>query len=236
MVKLNIINIFDNDNKNAPSTNFIDFPEELLSIKCAKKAVQMVYYVDYAIKHHSTAHTKERWAVSGTTKKTYKQKGTGKARHSTLRAAQFRGGGITFGPIYAEKKMKINKNARTVATLACLNDHVKRGTIFVVDNFSLNEPKTKKAFAALSNLLNYNNISNSLQSIGCLLVGDSNDLSYSNFALATKNLIGVKFISDKHINVTDFLCHGIIVMTRSALENVIHNFNAKMNSNIIDNY
>lgn len=230
MVKLNIVDIFDS--KNTLSVNSMNFPDELLSIKCAKKAVQMVYYVDFAVKHHSTAHTKERWAVSGTTKKAYKQKGTGRARHSTLRAAQFRGGGVTFGPLYSEKKMKINKNTRAVATLACLNDHVKRGTIFVVDNFSLNESKTKQAFGALSNLFNINNVSNSIKSIGCLLVGDSNDLSSSNFALATRNIIGVKFICDKHVNVTDFLCHGIIVMTRSALENVIHNFNVKMNCNI----
>ena len=223
MVVLDVVNIF---NSNAVVGN-CEFPDELMDLSCSPKAVQMVYYVDFAVRHRSTAHTKERWAVAGTTKKMFRQKGTGNARHGTARAGQMRGGGVTFGPTYSEKKMKINKTMRLIATLTCLNNHIKRGTLCVVDNFTMQEVKTKQAFKVISELSELK-FHSSVKKLHCLVVSDSGDPLVNNFMLSSRNIVGVKSISNSYINVMDLVSNGFLIVSKSALLNIIDSFKEKL--------
>ncbi len=122
----------------------IDYPDQLLSLRCKDNALQMVYQAEYAMRNRSFSHTKDRGEVSGTTKKMYRQKGTGGARHGSRRVSQFRGGGVTFGPKFALRKIKVNKNLRLLVVLTALNKHIDRGSLIVLDALHASSYKTKE--------------------------------------------------------------------------------------------
>lgn len=228
MVLLNVIDIF---NKNSYEEK-VNFPDEFFYFACSDAAIQTVYYVDNAVAKRSNAHTKERWAVSGTTKKAYKQKGTGRARHGTLRAGQFRGGGITFGPLNAAKKMKINKNLRSSATFSCLIKHIERGTLIVANDFTMSEVKTKVFSSALLQLkkkfLEETNNAHVVKNLNCLLVGDYNDPLMNNCMLSSRNIVGVKFICNSYLNVVDLVSSNFLVISKSALLKIVDKFKEKL--------
>lgn len=99
------------------------------------------------------AHTKTRGEVSGGGKKPWKQKGTGRARHGSIRSPIWRGGGVTFGPRQDRNfKVKINKKVRQAAFLMGLSDKVKNQSLVLVDNLELAEPKTKMFANVLTKL------------------------------------------------------------------------------------
>lgn len=233
MVELNVLDIF---NPGKAPLEKIEFPDELFYLACSENAIQMVYYIDNAIRKRSNAHTKERWAVAGTTKKAYKQKGTGRARHGTLRASQFRGGGVTFGPLNAEKRMKVNKNLRSIATFTALMEHIQKGTLVVANDFAMSEVKTKTAFNALTGLKkdllkDSSECSEGFlksKNVGCLLVGDSNDVLANNMILSSRNIVGVKFICDSYLNVYDLVRTNFLVMSKSALIKIINKFKERL--------
>jgi large subunit ribosomal protein L4 len=232
MVQLNVLNIF---NQGSSPSETIEFPDELFFLACSENAIQTVYYIDNAVRKRSNAHTKERWAVSGTTKKAYKQKGTGRARHGTLRASQFRGGGVTFGPLSCEKRMKVNKKLRMTATFTALMEHIQKGTLVVANDFVMQEIKTKTAFDALSSVRNslikdtiFSENFASRKSLGCLLIGDSNDVLSDKFTLSSRNIVGVKFICDSHLNVFDLVTTNFLIISKSALMKVISKFKERL--------
>jgi large subunit ribosomal protein L4 len=232
MVELNVLNIFNPGE--APSEK-IDFPDELFYLACSENALQMVYYVDNAIKKKSDAHTKERWAVVGSTKKLYKQKGTGGARHGTKRAGQFRGGAVTFGPLSVKKRMKINKNLRVIATFTALMEHIQKGTLVVANDFVMPEVKTRIASKALTDVrLSLVKQSEEMsrfvdrKNMGCLLIGDSNDVLVNNMMLSSRNICGVKFIFDSYLNVFDLMRSNFLIISKSVLLKIINKFKERL--------
>ena len=101
----------------------------------------------------STAHTKTRGEIRGGGKKPWKQKGTGRARHGSIRSPIWRGGGITFGPRNDRNYFKkMNAQARKTALLGALSDKADSGNIIVLDDFKNDKPKTKEMFKMLTAL------------------------------------------------------------------------------------
>ncbi len=99
-----------------------------------------------------THQVKERGEVRGTTKKMYKQKGTGGARHGSKRGAQFRGGGIIFGPVYRSHAFSLPKKIRQLGLKMALSEKLKQGNLIIVDDLSLNNAKTKDALKRFEGL------------------------------------------------------------------------------------
>jgi len=231
MIRLVVKNIFNIEEDKGD----FDFPENLSSLRCTNRSIQMVYSVDLALRKRSFAHTKERGDVSGTTKKVYRQKGTGGARHGTLRASQFRGGGVTFGPRFSERKIRINKKLRVLAVLTCLNKHIDRGSLIVVNDLKADNFKTKNTISSLQHFFSKKfgdesfNVESFLKKSGCLFVDSvsAND-DVRNFALSSRNVVGVKLIDENALNVTDFLSHGVVCMTLDALKKAITRFYEKL--------
>jgi len=96
----------------------------------------------------SSAHTKNRSAVSGGGKKPFAQKGGGRARQGSIRAPQFRGGGVVFGPTNAKNyTQKVNKKQKRLALMHAIADKVANEKVFVVDSISVESGKTKDADA-----------------------------------------------------------------------------------------
>ena len=212
----------------------------------------MVYSVDYAMKNRSFSHTKDRGEVEGTTKKMYRQKGTGGARHGTMRASQFRGGGITFGPKFSLKRIKINKNLKFLAVLTALNKHIARGSLFIFDKLSCSSLKAKefniRLFTFFQNCIFDNCLEKQLligpnakiknqkyeiflKKTGCIFIDrfNINDVEESrNFLFASRNIVGLKSLNAESLNISDLMNYGVVCMTKDALINVIEKFQSKL--------
>ncbi len=135
--------VYTMDGKTADT---ISLPEDIFGAPWKNDLVQQVIVAIQANARTPIAHTKMRGEVRGGGKKPWKQKGTGRARHGSIRSPIWRGGGVTHGP-RAERSFaqKINRKMRFAALTAVLSRKLKRGEIIFVDALSFKEPKTQKA-------------------------------------------------------------------------------------------
>lgn len=155
-----------------------------------------------------THKVKGRSEVRGGGRKPWKQKGTGRARQGSIRAPQWKGGGVVFGPTPRSYAYKLPKKVRRLAIKSALSSKVIDNTIIVLDQLALNAPKTKE-FAAILNNLKVDR--------KALVVTSNFD---ENVALSTRNLPGVKFVSAEGLNVRDVLVYDKLIITKEAAEKV----------------
>ncbi len=154
-----------------------------------------------------THAVKGRSDVSRTSKKLYRQKGTGRARHGARTANIFVGGGIVFGPTPRSHDFKINKKVRELALRSMLSLKAKENNLIICEDLNLATNKTKDLSAILSKLdLN-----------SALFVDFGN---FDNFKQACSNLYRIDVLPTIGLNVYDGLRHEKIVLTRSAVENI----------------
>ena len=155
-----------------------------------------------------THAVKNRSAVSGGGRKPWKQKGTGRARQGTIRAPQWRGGGIVFGPTPRSYSYKMPKKMRRLALRSALSYKVQESALTVVDAFQFDAPKTKEFKTALSNLKQPKKV---------LVVTDSEDV---NVELSARNIPGVQVSTAQGLNVLDITSADSVVITESAAKKV----------------
>ncbi|MFD2615214.1 50S ribosomal protein L4 [Paenibacillus gansuensis] len=155
-----------------------------------------------------THKVKGRSEVRGGGRKPWKQKGTGRARQGSIRAPQWKGGGIVFGPTPRSYGFKLPKKVRRLAIKSALSSKVIGGEIIVLDQLVMNQPKTKEFTAILKNL----NVDRK-----ALVVAASYD---DNVALSARNIPGVKFVTAEGINVLDVLVYDKLIITKEAVEKV----------------
>ena len=136
-----------------------------------------------------TASVKTRAEVSGGGRKPYRQKGTGNARQGSIRASQYRHGGIAFGPVPRDYSKKMNKKEREIAIKSALSDKFQNKELIVVDNIKVESNKTKE-------ILGYLNILKA--DAKTLIVTNTED---DKLLLATRNLENVLTINPVNINV-----------------------------------
>ncbi|MDI7865185.1 50S ribosomal protein L4 [Rhizobiaceae bacterium n13] len=159
-----------------------------------------------AKKQQGTHQSKGRADVSRTGAKMYKQKGTGRARHHSARAPQFRGGGKAHGPVARSHEHDLPKKVRALALRHALSAKLKADELIVIDALVAAEAKTK-------------NLTGSLASLGltnALIIGGA-ELD-SNFALAAKNIPNIDVLPVQGINVYDILRRGKLVLSKAAVE------------------
>ncbi len=154
-----------------------------------------------------THAVKGRSDVSRTSKKLYRQKGTGNARHGARTANIFIGGGIVFGPTPRSHEFKVNKKVRELALRSMLSSKVRENNLIVCEDLNLTTNKTKDLSAML----------NKLNLKSALFVDFGN---FDNFKQACSNLYCIDVLSTIGLNVYDGLRHEKIVLTRSAVENI----------------
>jgi len=153
-----------------------------------------------------THRTKGRSEINRTTKKMYKQKGTGNARHGAASAPQFRGGGRAFGPVVRSHAIDLPKKVRALALKHALSSKVKSERIVVLDKVSLADAKTK-AFKERLGALGWNSV----------LIIDGPEVE-QNVALAARNLPYVDVLPIQGINVYDILRREKLVLTTAAID------------------
>ncbi len=147
--------------------------------------------------------TKTKGEVSGSGKKPWKQKGTGRARVGTIRSPLWRGGGITFGPQPGGKVLKVNKKIVQLAARSVLSSKYKGKMLIVIDGFNLDKIKTKVVYEIFKKL----GINNALVVL---------DSSNPNFQLSARNIDKIKIIRNNTFNVYDAMKYKQLVMTEKA--------------------
>ena len=153
--------------------------------------------------------------VSRTSKKMYKQKGTGGARHGSRRAAQFVGGAKAHGPVVRSHAFDLPKKFRALALRHALSSKAKDGSLVVLDNVTLTEPKTAALRATLGNL----GLVNAL-----IIAGPEVD---ANFKLAARNIPNLDVLPNAGLNVYDVLRRKTLVLTKAAVEAIAERFSEK---------
>lgn len=153
-----------------------------------------------------THRTKGRSEINRTSKKMYKQKGTGNARHGAASAPQFRGGGRAFGPVVRSHAIDLPKKVRALALKHALSSKAKAEQIIVLDKASLDDPKTKALKDRFEKL-----------GIASVLVVDGAEVE-TNLALAARNLPYVDVLPIQGINVYDILRRDTLVLTKAAID------------------
>jgi len=166
---------------------------------------RMVRY-QLAKKQQGTHKTKSRSEIARTGAKMFKQKGTGRARHHSARAPQFRGGGRAHGPVVRSHEHDLPKKVRALALRHALSAKLKSEDLIVIDNLVASEAKTKALVGTFA----------SLGLTNVLFIGGA-DLD-SNFKLAAQNIPNVDVLPVQGINVYDILRRGKLVLSKAAVE------------------
>ncbi len=152
-----------------------------------------------------TRKTKSRAEVSGGGRKPWKQKGTGRARQGSIRATQWRGGGIAFGVDNRDYSFKINKKERSLALKSALTYKNKEKSVIVVDKIDLESLKTKE----VANMLETLNLSGKV----LFVTSDENE----NLYMASRNLGNVLVLMANEINCFDLVNADIVVLDETAV-------------------
>ena len=168
---------------------------------------RMVHY--QLNKRRSGNHkTKGISEVSGTGKKPYGQKGTGRARIGTLRAPQYVGGATIFGPVVRSHATELPKKQRVLALKTALSAKAASGQLVILDAAVATAPKTKDMIAKMKAL-----------GFGSALIVCGEELDH-NFALSTRNIPLIDVLPSDGANVYDILRHETLVLTKEAVENL----------------
>lgn len=166
-----------------------------------------------AKRHAGTSNTKSRSEVRGGGKKPWAQKGTGRARHGSIRSPIWVGGGVSHGPEPRDHDYQISKKKRRAALRAALSGRADQGNLRIVESFELSEIKTKRAVEALENL----------EASEALVVDTTerdpktNEVHHNDkLRLSVRNLPDVKYLAADGLNVEDILKYEVLVLTREA--------------------
>ena len=189
----------------------IDLPEAIFGLKWNADLVHQVMTGMESNKRAGTADTKTRGEVRGGGKKPWKQKGTGQARHGSIRSPIWKGGGVTHGPL-AEKnyKKKINKKMKMKALFTVLSDKAREGKILFVESADMKEIKTKNAAAmitAFSKIKGFEKLAYKKPAAFVTLTTLDEKVSKS-----IRNLPQISFGLTKDLNIVDVLSRKYLIM------------------------
>lgn len=159
-------------------------------------------------RRQGTAETKTRSEVSGGGRKPWRQKGTGRARQGSIRAAQWRHGGVVFGPHNRDYSFKMNRKERRLALKSALAYKVIDNELIVVDAFNVESNKTKDAKAILKGL--------NVEGKVLIVVDELTD----NVILSTRNLANVMLLEASEINTYDVVAADKMIITEKALNQI----------------
>jgi len=189
-------------------------PKEVFEVPMNFDLVYQVAVSQAANKRKVIAHTKDRSEVRGGGRKPWRQKGTGRARHGSIRSPLWRGGGVTFGPRKNRVfKKEIPKKMKRKALFMVLSAKVKDDLLIVLDNLKLDQIKTKIISQILNNLPSKNT--------SCLVALPKAD---KNLILSARNLPDTKTIEARNLNVLDLLYFKYLIIPKESIKTIKETF------------
>ena len=186
----------------------ITLASNIWNIEVNENSVKKMIRLQLDASRQGTAKTKTRSEVSGGGRKPWRQKGTGRARQGSIRATQWRGGGIAGGVNPRDYGFKINKKERALALKSALSDKANNKNVVVLDNLVLDSLKTKDALAMLKSL--------SLEGKILFVAGEDAE----NLYMATRNLENVLVLFADEINVYDIINADVLVLDEASLKEI----------------
>jgi large subunit ribosomal protein L4 len=185
------------------SVGEFDLADDVFGVDVNEALIYDVLKAQLASRRAGTAKVKVRPEVSGSTRKLYRQKGTGAARHGAIRASHYVGGGKAHGPQPRDYSYRPPRKMRAGALASALSLKLKQGQLLVVDTFELSEVKTK----ALATILKALDASNSL-----IVDAKANE----KLRISARNMPRSQFLPPEGVNLYDVLRHESLILTKDA--------------------
>ena len=185
----------------------IELSDAVFGVEVNENLVHLAVVAQLANQRQGTQKAKTRSEVSGGGRKPWRQKGTGHARQGSIRAPQWKGGGVVFAPVPRDYSLGMNKKEKRAALKSALTSRVEAGKLIVLDELTLPEIKTKN-FAAVLDALKLDK---------ALVVLDSID---QNVILSARNIPTVKTTQVGTLNVYDVMKYATVVVTKKAVQNI----------------
>ena len=190
----------------------IELSDDVFAIEPNNHAIYLDVKQYLANQRQGTHKAKERADIKGSTRKIKKQKGTGTARAGSIKSPLFRGGGRVFGPRPRNYGFKLNKNLKRLARKSALTIKAQDKSLYVVEDFSFEAPKTKE----FKNVLNALGLADKKS---LFVLGDSN----KNVYLSSRNLKRSKAVSNSGLNTYSILNADSLVLSESTVEEIVSN-------------
>ncbi|MCW8086428.1 50S ribosomal protein L4 [Sabulicella glaciei] len=183
-----------------------ELPEDIFGAAPRPDIMARVVHWQLAKRRAGTHKAKGMGEVSGTTKKPYRQKGTGSARQGSLRAPQFRTGGVVHGPVVRDHGYSLPKKVRRLGLISALSQKARDGQLVVLDAASVEEGAKTSAMAKRVKALGWKK---------ALVIDAAVD---ANFIRVFRNIPGMDALPTAGANVYDILNHDVLVLTRAGVE------------------
>ncbi|MCB9728022.1 MAG: 50S ribosomal protein L4 [Deltaproteobacteria bacterium] len=196
-----VVDVYNLDKKKVGE---LELADTIFGVPVREHLFHEVVRAQLAARRSGTAKTKVRSEVAGSTRKLYKQKGTGRARQGTKKAPHWVGGGTVFGPTPRSYEMKVNRKTRRAALCAALTRRQEEGRLVVLESFQLPAIKTKGVVEVLRRF----------DSDRALIVDGTNE----TLAASARNLPTSHYLAVDGLNVYDILRHDTVLMTREAVD------------------
>jgi large subunit ribosomal protein L4 len=187
----------------------VELPDSVFGVEVRRDILARAVNWQLAKRRAGTHKVKTRKEVSGTTKKPFRQKGTGRARQGSMKGPHMRGGGVVFGPVPRDHSHALPKKVRRLALKAALSAKRADGTLVVLDKAELEDAKTRVLGQRALTL-----------GWGKALIIDGETVD-TNFARAARNLPGLDLLPSRGANVYDILRHETLVLTRTAVDKLV---------------
>ena len=205
MANINVLN------QNGEVVSNVELNDSVWAIEPNQQAMFDAVMVYRASTRQATAKTKTRSEVRGGGKKPWRQKGTGRARQGSIRAPQWRGGGIVFGPTGEQNyKIKMNKKVRVLALKSALSFKNGESALKVVDQFTFEDYKTKEMISCMEKL----------NATGKTLVVVTEDTADEKAWVSSFNIPNVLFVYSWEFNVYDILNCDTLIVTEKAIKDI----------------
>lgn len=195
-------------NQSGKQVGDIQLADTIFGIEPNEHALHDAVLKQRASLRQGTHKTKTRTEVRGGGRKPWRQKGTGRARHGSIRSPQWRGGGIVFGPTPRDYSYKLNRKVRRLALKSALSQKVNESNLIVLESLQLDAPRTKDMIQILTNLK---------ADAKSVIVTANEDV---NTVLSARNIPGVLVLTANSINVLDLLNYNTVVVTKEAVQKI----------------
>lgn len=190
-----------------------ELPDSIFNVAVKKGILYDVVKMQLACRRSGTASTKRRSDVTGSTRKLFRQKGTGRARRGNIKSPLLRGGGVVFGPHPRSYAYKLPKKVRRLALKMALSSKFQDNQLLVLDNFDLTEIKTKECINVMKILKKENAL---------IVTGDLNQ----NLELSSRNIPHIKVLRSDGLNVYDILKYESLILLESSVKTIEGRFDA----------
>jgi len=197
--------VIDVQNINGEKVSEVDLPDSIFNVSVKSDLLHEVVKMQLARKRSGTACVKNRSDVAGSTRKLFRQKGTGRARRGDIKSPLLRSGGVIFGPHPKSYDYSMPKKKRRLALKMALSSKCINNNLLVVDKIELLEPRTKKVVE----------ITNALKVKNALILTDCEN---TNLELAARNIPGVKVMRSEGLNVYDILKYQNLVLLEDSIK------------------